>query len=317
MADLGVGGAGDINESGEILDSFGVRAPGGDHTALAPFGSFHAAAAINDLGQVVGSGELPRSKNSTYPIRRHPLLWNPPAPTLPSVSVGSTSVAEGDTGKGRVITFPVTLSEPSTAPVSVSYAIVADGSASPGSDVVLRTGTVNFKLNAKGITPVRQVITAKVAADIDPEGDETFHVVLTNPTAGYHIGHGTGTGTLLDDDPSADYRVSIGDSSGWEGDAGTGNSAKVWVTLSRPATSPVSVRVSISPTDATAGVDYKAKGKVITFATGDVKKAVNVNIYPDALTEGDEHVQFTLTEATGDGLVIDRAVGTLTILDDD
>ncbi len=46
------------------------------------------------------------------------------------VSIGSGSVAEGDTGKPRTISFPVVLPAPATSTVTVQYSIEADGSGS-------------------------------------------------------------------------------------------------------------------------------------------------------------------------------------------
>ena len=50
----------------------------------------------------------------------------------PSVSIGDSSVTEGDTGT-TTMSFPVTLSAASAQPVSVTYA-TADGTATAPSD---------------------------------------------------------------------------------------------------------------------------------------------------------------------------------------
>src|SRR5205814_4969069 len=43
--------------------------------------------------------------------------------TANTVSVGAASVVEGDTGNSRSVAFPVTLTTPPTAPVTVRYAV--------------------------------------------------------------------------------------------------------------------------------------------------------------------------------------------------
>jgi probable HAF family extracellular repeat protein len=315
-----------------------------------PGGCCSAAAAINNAGQVVGqasgaffsgyhafiwdpvrgmrdlgtrfatgSSATGVNNSGSQVIGRsgtHGVLWTLPTST-PSVSVGTASVVEGDTGKARTLQFPVTLSEPSTATVSVDYALVADGSASAGSDFVAASGTVTFTRNSRtGLTPTTRFISAKTLPNVAPDGDRTFHVVLSNPTGYYSLGNAIGTGTILDDDPPGPLEVGIGDASGWEGQLGTANTIKVWVTLSQPASSTVTVQATVTTTDATPGVDFKGASKTLTFTAGQYKKAFAIKIFPDLSTEGPEHVSIELTNPTG-GLSLGRSIGTVTILDDD
>jgi hypothetical protein len=139
--------------------------------------------------------------------------------------------------------------------------------------------------------------------------------VLTNPTGGYSIGHDTGTGTIVDDDAPSGYTVDVADASTWEADAGASNGVKAIVTLSQPATSTVTVVFrTVGGTAST--LDYKGITKTLTFNPGDVRKPVNVKVYPDAITEPDENIGVSLSNVTG-GPALGRANATLTILDDD
>ncbi len=264
-------------------------------------------------------------------------------PLTDGVAVGSASVAEGDTGKPRLVTFPVVLPAPATSTVTVDYAIEADGSANGATlcvstttcqpagdgDVRSRTGTLTFRPSATtGLTPTVKYVNALVYPDTLAEGDETFRVVLSNPV-GVDLGRAIGVGTILDDDPTSGVvQVAIGDVSIVEGDAGVratkANSAKLWVTLSEPATAPVTVTVTVSPGTATPATDFSFGSirsvfpvtKTITFAPGQWKKPVTIGVFPDTVVEDDETVTATLSNPTG-GPTIGRAMGTLTILDDD
>ncbi len=181
----------------------------------------------------------------------------------------------------------------------------------------LKTGTVTFKRNSRtGLTSTSRFINAKILPNAAADGDRTFHVVLSNPTGYYSLGDAIGTGTILDDDPPGPLAVGIGDASGWEGHLGTANTIKVWVNLSQPATSTVTVQATVTSTDATPGVDFTGASKTLTFTAGQWKKALAIKVYPDLSTEGPEHVSIALTNPTG-GLILGRSIGTVTILDDD
>lgn len=122
--------------------------------------------------------------------------------------------------------------------------------------------------------------------------------------------------------------VSIGDASVLEGDAGV-HKLVFPVTLSRPATTTVSVSYAIDGSDATGGtkagadVDFKALSGTVTFAPSPrtgmtaVEKVVAVPVYGDTTVEPDETVTATLTNPIGGDYVVGRSVGTGTILNDD
>ncbi len=256
--------------------------------------------------------------------------------TPPVVSVGSASVVEGDAGKARSVQFAVTLSEPATTITKVGYRVQVSGSAEAPYDVAVRSGYVTFKPSAKlGLSPTSLAVTAKVAPDLLVEGDETFSVTLTGVTgtgasgADYVLGgsasgvagSASAVGTIVDDDPASGLTVSVGDASIWEGHIGqkatSTNNARVWVNLSEPAATTVSVKVTVAGDTATPGSDFKKNyTKTLTFKPGQYQRAVAVPVFPDVDVEGDETVTVTLSDPTG-GLLLGRAAGTVTILNDD
>jgi hypothetical protein len=112
--------------------------------------------------------------------------------TLPQISINDVSVAEGNSGT-KLATFTVSLSNPSSASITVKYA-TADGTATAGSDYVSASGTLTF---AAGTTS--QTVSVTINGDTAVEANEMFNVNLSAPTNST-IARATGTGTILNDD---------------------------------------------------------------------------------------------------------------------
>jgi Tol biopolymer transport system component len=109
-----------------------------------------------------------------------------------SVSVGDRDIGEVD-ARPRFAVFPVRLSAPAAAAVSVNFHTV-DGTARAGADYVAKQGTLTFRAGQ-----TRTVVVIKVLADDLPEPTETFGVLLSNPS-GITAGDGLGIGRIVDDD---------------------------------------------------------------------------------------------------------------------
>ena len=228
--------------------------------------------------------------------------------TGPGISVGSVSVVEGNSGTRNAL-FTVSLSEPSATTVAVSYATASGSAAAPG-DYTSASGTLSF---SPGMTT--QAVKVAVLGDSSDEADETFTVALSGATGGV-IADGTGTGTIIDDDPKtvAGLRVAIGDVSVHEGDSGT-RKALFTVSLSAPATSTVKVNFATANGTAAKAVDYTKTSGTLTFPAGVTFLKVPVVVLPDDLAEGSETFAVTLSGASG--ATITRAAGLGAIIDDD
>lgn len=265
---------------------------------------------------------------------------------LLTTSIGAASLVEGDSGAARVMTFPVTLSRPSSSTVTVRYSIEADGSGTAsactssatcrmelGADFRAKTGTVTFKPSvATGLTATSKFVSAMVYPDTSIESDETFRVALSNPTAGYVLGRSSAVGMIIDDDLADGIRVAVGDGSTVEGDTGpkanSMNKGAVVVSLSQPAPAGgVTVHLSVSNGSATGcskaatcqaalGADFKTATKTLVFNVGHRHKTIAIPVVPDSRIEADETITVALSSPSG-GLTIERGVGTLTILNDD
>ena len=78
--------------------------------------------------------------------------------------------------------------------MTVNYA-TQNGSATSGKDYTSKSGTITF---AAGQTS--RTITVSIKGDNKREPDETFYVVLSNPSLNALIVDGFGVGTILNDD---------------------------------------------------------------------------------------------------------------------
>ncbi|MCZ2340933.1 MAG: hypothetical protein LC104_03955 [Bacteroidales bacterium] len=116
---------------------------------------------------------------------------NPPVITL---SASSSSVSEGNSGTTS-ITYTVTLSNPSSQAVTVSYA-TSDGTAQAGSDYQAASGTLTFLPGG----PLSQTFTVLVNGDTTYEDNETFTVALTGSVNGTLGSPSASTATITNDD---------------------------------------------------------------------------------------------------------------------
>ena len=81
------------------------------------------------------------------------------------------------------------------------------------------------------------------------------------------------------------------------------------VTLSRAATTAVTVNYATSNGTARSGSDYTATSGTLTFAAGDTSKTVAVPVLVDSVDDGGETIKFTLSNASGAHLADSVATG--------
>ncbi|HEY5011622.1 MAG TPA: Calx-beta domain-containing protein, partial [Acidimicrobiia bacterium] len=224
---------------------------------------------------------------------------------IPVVSISSGAFFEGDSGKPKV-PFTVSLSVPSSQPVTVSWA--ATHVTTDNADVKLKLGSVLFPPGT-----LQQSVDVTTVADTTVEPDESFAVSLSN-AVGAVIGGGTGIEQVRNDDPGAPDRLAIGDVALTEGASGS-RDAHFVVTLARPSTGSVTVHYATADGSAVAGSDYTAESGTLTFPAGAVTRIVSVPILGDSLHEGDETLTVTLSSASGASIA--QAVGGGSIVDDD
>ncbi|HKQ50764.1 MAG TPA: Calx-beta domain-containing protein [Pyrinomonadaceae bacterium] len=227
------------------------------------------------------------------------------ATPFPTLSINDKSVTEGDSGTVNA-TFTVTLAGTVTQPVSVAFA--ANGvTAGAGSDFNSTSGTLNFTSASS------QTITVQVKGDTLDEPNETFQVVLSNPTNAT-LSDGTAVGTIADNDPFPTLKVSSPTVT--EPDTGSNATATFTVSLSAPSWQTVTVKYQTANGSAIAPRDYTATAlTTLTFMPGERTKTVTVPVVGDLLDEVNEYFRLVLSAPTN--ATVEVGKGTCTITDDD
>lgn len=220
----------------------------------------------------------------------------------PAISVGDAPDVS-ETAGGATQTFTVSLSSPSSKPITV-YATTNPGTASAGTDYTSAAQLVTF---APGTTT--QPVTVTVNDDLADEPNETYELDLSSPTNAT-IADGVGIGTILDDDVFP--TVSVAAASPTVGETG---SAAFNITLSQP--SAQSVTVTWQTVDGTASsADYTPQtAQVVTFPAGTTTQPVSVPITSDAIDEADE--TFSVVLSNPGNAFIGTSSAQETIVDDD
>ena len=222
------------------------------------------------------------------------------------LQINDASLLEGNDGSG-LVTFTIALSAPSALPVSVSYSSTG-GSAASGTDFTAVSGTVSF---APGETAT--TIAVEVMGELLHEGDETFFVLLDQPSNGVII-RGSGTGTIRNDDASPSVSLT-GGASLLEGHTG-GRNLVFTAVLSAASGLPISVRFATADGNATPGADYMPiSAGELEFAPGEISKTIDVSVLGDTIAEPSESFSVVLSDATH--AVIDGPTAIGTILNDD
>ncbi|OGK02994.1 MAG: hypothetical protein A2519_06525 [Candidatus Raymondbacteria bacterium RIFOXYD12_FULL_49_13] len=224
-------------------------------------------------------------------------------------------------------TVSVKRSDGSAGAVSVDYRTI-DRTATAGSDYTAVSGTLSW---ADGDT-ANKTFTVPVLDDAVYEGEETVTLAISNPTGGARLGsvYPGPMITMVDNDPAPpagallfgapvyyDGRYRVMESGG----SFQPNLSPVTIAVQRVGGSvgAVSVNYATGNGTATAGSDYTAVSGTLSWADGDtVSKTFTVSTLDDAVYEGDETVNLTLSNPTGGAaLVPDRSADVLIIMEND
>jgi urease beta subunit len=234
-----------------------------------------------------------------------------PAPVAGNVSIGDVSITEGASGT-KVATFVVTRSE-GTAAFDVAFK-TQDGTATTADkDYVASSGSVHFNAGETSKT-----ISVTVNGDTKVEANETFNVLLSNPTNGATIKDGTGVGTIVNDDSApapVAGNVSIGDVSITEGASGTKVATFVVTRSEGTAAFDVAFKTQ-DGTATTADKDYVASSGSVHFNAGETSKTISVTVNGDTKVEANETFNVLLSNPTN-GATIKDGTGVGTIVNDD
>ena len=236
---------------------------------------------------------------NTVSILLNDRTWGVAPPTV-SISNAPTIITEGNSGTLNA-TFTVTLSKPSTADVTVSYATM-DVDATAGSDYVAKTGTLTIPAGQTS-----GMITVAVIGDrIAESTNETFNVQLTSATNAT-IASAWGNAVIVDNEP----RISIGNVTKSEGDRKT-TTFTFTVSLSNAYDQAVTVNYATANGTATAGSDYQAKSGSVTFGPGETIKTITIVVNGDRNRESNETFFVDLFGPSSNALIgVNRGTGTI------
>jgi len=226
--------------------------------------------------------------------------------TQPKLSINSVTVAEENIGSRNAV-FTVNLSGASSRPVTVEYQTVNATAVAPDDYTAIPLTTLTF---APGQTS--KTVNVAVKGDLIDESDESFKVVLSNPTNAF-IGTalGAGVGGIVDNDTAT---IAITNAAVTEPDAGTVNMTFT-VKLSVASSRTVTVKYQTADGTATAPADYTAAGlTTMTFSAGETSKTVTVLVKGETLKEPHETlfvnlsspVNATIADSQGQGTILNE-----------
>ena len=292
--------------------------------------------AQNNITVIFGDGEV--SKNVLIPVLEDTIvegdetfnvtLSNPTGgATIAGTNTAAVTIVDNDVGfsfsspiylvgeSASTVTISVLRIGGSNGVASVNYSTVGSAnstnfSATAGSDF---TGITNGLLSfANG--EVLKTFTVSIISDTLVEGDETFGLTLSNPSAGVQLLISSAVTTILDDDTG--FTLSTNAYSIDEG----GTNLLVTVYRTNANTGPASVFIgtlSSSNFTATPGVDYTAVGSALNFTNGESVKTIVIPIVNDLLVEGDETFGITLSSPSSGAQIFGITSAVCTIIDND
>ncbi|MEM9248427.1 MAG: Calx-beta domain-containing protein [Pseudomonadota bacterium] len=207
------------------------------------------------------------------------------------------------------VTFSVTLDTPPSAPVSVNFRTLYDGTATNADLKNTLTSTSNNGTSDPNngtltFEPGQTALTLRVEADRDSldEFDEHIVVELYEPLNASFEG-GTpvlrSAGAILDDDGGgSNTSVFVGDPVIVEGDSGT-SIARFDVALSRPQGDSTTFSYATFDGSARAGQDYTATSGELTLGAGQTLGTVDVPVLGDTTAESAEWFALAVRDLAG------------------
>ncbi|HWS99468.1 MAG TPA: Calx-beta domain-containing protein [Pyrinomonadaceae bacterium] len=220
----------------------------------------------------------------------------------PKLAVNSVAAAEGNSGSLSAV-FTVRLSAASGKPVTVQYHTVNATAVAPDDYTTVPPTTLTF---SPGETSKTVAVTVK--GDLIDELDETFKLVLSNPTNATVL-TGAGVCTITDNDAAS---ISINNVSLTEPDSGTASMAFT-VKLSVASSRAVSVKYQTANNTAIAPGDYTALAlTTLSFSPGVTSRTITVQIKGDPVKELNETLFVNLSGAVNATISDAQGLGTVT-----
>ncbi|MBI3331612.1 S-layer homology domain-containing protein [Candidatus Peregrinibacteria bacterium] len=219
-----------------------------------------------------------------------------------------------------VATVSVVRTNGNAGAVSVDYKILS-GSATPGSDYTLTTGTVNF-----AVRETSKTFTIPIGDDTATEGTESITIQLHNVKGGAILStpssaqlnivdnETTSTSAAGTSASSAGHEVAFNAASY----AVAENGGTIAVTLKRSGgTGPVTVNYTLTNGSAVLGSEYSTTNGSVTFEGSDTLKTFPVAVIDDSAIDGNKTLTMALGSPTGGAKLGNPATAVLTIIDNE
>ena len=218
---------------------------------------------------------------------------------------GPAPLFEGDAGNTS-FDFEINRTGDVSTTVMVDYTVVPSGT--HPADAADLGGSFASGTATLGVGETTENITINVSGDNSVEEDETFHVVLSNPTAGSKIGVPFGVGTIRNDDSRINISAAAADT--LEGDAGD---TAFTFTITRSGYINRLVSFDYTITGDANGTDFSAGLTGMHSIPGlSSSNVLTINVSGDGDVEPDENFTVTISNPSPGGEIgTSTAMGTI------
>ncbi len=224
------------------------------------------------------------------------------SPLPPAIRIEPASTREGDEGS-RPLSLAVTLDKASDKRITVRYKTV-DGTAKAGTDYRAANGRITF---SEGET--RKTIDVSILGDPQPEEDERFKIVLSDPVNA-RLETSEAFVTIRNDDVPPLPRISLSSASVLEGNEGE-RAIVFTASLDKTSEREISVAYRTRDDDAVAGSDYRGTSGTLVIPPDTSSATISVTVFGDTEVEEDETFTLQLFDPVNATLETPRATGTI------
>ncbi|TYP74749.1 Calx-beta domain-containing protein [Paenibacillus methanolicus] len=199
--------------------------------------------------------------------------------------------------------------------LTVDYATYG-GTATEGTDYLAASGQITF-----GPGETFATIEIPITNDIQFEPAESFSVELFNVSDGVtSIDRGTTTVTIADNDPDVPYnpgKLGFATALTEVDENHPDGTVSLTVARSEGTDGYVAVDYQIDGGTAGNGADFEGTGGTLSFEPGESSKTIQVTLYDDAESEGNEYFHLSLSNPTNDATLAESSFTKVRILDNE
>ncbi len=238
------------------------------------------------------------------------------AAATPVISIGDSTIVEGDVKPGTPADFTVTIQPVQATATTVQYTTLC-GSGDKGCEEdyiqILSPATITIPAHTSSTKVILRQF-AYVGANAGEAYAEGWFMHLANPSVGV-LGRSVGEGLLLPDLENGKTVIDdlYAGGSGLVPTTGSNEPMYFTVTLGGPLSSSMSFQYATSDGTALAGRDYLAASGTATIAAGATSAVIPVTLLANPAPSANRTFTFTISGASG-GVTIFTASGTGTVL---